>query len=135
MLAGLRRGVRFRIATAMAAIAVSAFVAPPVAVAFAPAKEAMYCLTHNDHAIGHEHQDHAADHHPGESDREKHSDDSGDHKSHCCGVFCVTALTPELRQLVQPLSFGTPLFSAIEPYFHSRTPQLLYRPPILRLSF
>jgi hypothetical protein len=137
MLAALRRGVRFRIAFAMAAFAVFAFVAPAIAVAFAPAERAAHCLTHSDHAIGNEHVDQAADHdhHPGGLDQAKHSHRGDKHPSQCCGLFCVTALAPEIRQLANPPLEGSQLSSLVVSSFHRRLPELPFRPPISLLSF
>jgi len=137
MLATLRRGVRFRIAFAMATFAVFALVAPPMAVAFAPAERAAHCLTHNDHAIGQQRADHAADHehHPGDLDQAKHSHQGDKHPSQCCGLFCVTAIAPEIRQLTNPPLEGSQLSSLVVPSFHRGAPELLFRPPISPLSF
>ena len=137
MLAALRRGVRFRIAFAMATFAVFALVAPPMAVAFAPAERAAHCLTHNDHAIGDERVDHAADHehHPGDLDQAKHSHQGDKPPSQCCGLFCVTAIAPEIRQLANPPLEGSQLSSLVVRSFHRRLPELPFRPPISLLSF
>jgi hypothetical protein len=137
MLVTLRKGVRFRIAFAMATFAVFALVAPPMAVAFAPAERAAHCLTHNDAAIGDERVDHAADHehHPGDLDQAKHSHQGDKHPSQCCGLFCVTALAPEIRQLANPRLEGSQLSSLVVPSFHRRLPELPFRPPISLLSF
>lgn len=131
MLTAWRRGVQFRIAIAVAALAVSAFVAPPIAVAFAPAPSTVYCLTHDDHVMVVAHEDHARIHdHSGHLDQAKHSHKEGESKKHCCGLFCVTALTPEIRGIPRPLLMEpeqTPLgYSS----FHSRAPELPFRPPI-----
>lgn len=126
MLVAFTRGLRFRIALAMAAFAAFAFVAPPLAVAFAPAEHGVYCLTHNDHAMGQEHED-------GIAGQSKHSHDGSAHKSQCCGLFCVTALAPEMRQGWNPVVLSPEPFSGIEPSFHSRFTELHYRPPITRL--
>ena len=135
MLVALTKGIRFRVAMAMAAFAVFAFVAPPIAVAIAPTEHAIYCLTHDDHAIGRVLHDHATGHHdPGDLDRVKHSKDGGKQASHCCGLFCVTALAPEIRQESNPPILNPEQSSGIEPSFHSRSPELPFRPPIARLS-
>lgn len=69
-----KRGVLFRIAIAMASLAVFAFVVPPVALAFVPAKEAFHCLTQDDHGIGRQHHDESSDHHSsGYAEHAKHS--------------------------------------------------------------
>jgi hypothetical protein len=136
MLAALRRGVRFRIAIAMAALAVFAFVAPPIAVAFGPTPGTIYCLTHYDQGMGHSHHDHAvADHRAGDLDQTKSSHEEGEHKSHCCGLFCVTALTPEVRGMPAPLLLQPERSSVVAFGFRGRTPEQPFRPPIPRLSF
>jgi hypothetical protein len=92
MLVALTRGTLFNVAIWIAALAVFAFAAPPIAVAFAPTEYVVHCLTHDDHGMGMADQDQAVDHHhPGDLDHEKHGS-GGDHKANCCGLFCVTAL-------------------------------------------
>ena len=135
MLATLRRGVRFRVAFAMAAFAVCALVAPPVAVAFAPAERAVYCLTHSDHAMGPKYVDRTADHEHQSADQSKHSHQGDKHPSQCCGLFCVTAIAPEIRQLASPPLEGSPLSSLLVASFHRRSPELPFRPPISPQSF
>jgi hypothetical protein len=135
MLTALTRGVLFRAAIWVAAVAVLAFVAPPIAVAFAPAKNAVYCLTHDDHAIGRDDQDHAADHHhPGGLDHVKHSPGDGDHKSHCCGLFCVTALAPSLGHVFKHTWSRAPVLFELQTSFSGRTHERIDRPPIPFLS-
>lgn len=135
MCATFRRGILFRVAIAMAFLAVLAFVAPPVALAFVPAKDAIYCLTYDDHRIGREHHDRPADqHYSGNVDQATHSHGDAKHGSRCCGLFCVTALAPETRQMVHPLPMGSESFPIIDPGINSLTPELPFRPPIPPLS-
>lgn|SRR5581483_11075652 len=135
MLAGFRRGNRFRIAIAMATLAVFAFVAPPAAVAFAPTPGTTYCLTHSDHGMGLAHHDQSiADHHSGASVNSKFSHEEGDRKYNCCGLFCVVALAPEIRGMPAPLLIQLEQSSVTVPGFHSRMPEPHFRPPISRLS-
>jgi hypothetical protein len=135
MLTALMRGSRFRVAIWLAAAAVFAFVAPPIAVALAPTGNAVYCLTHGDHAIGHDEQDQAAGHqHPGDLGQVKHLHGNGDSKSHCCGLFCVTALAPSLGYIFDDTWFDAPAFFSLQTNFSGRTPDRLDRPPIPRLS-
>jgi hypothetical protein len=136
MFAALRKGVGFHIAFAMAAFGVFALVAPSLAVAFAPAEHAAHCLTQSDHAMGHERVDRAADHEhdPGDLDKAKHSHPGDKHRSQCCGLFCVTAIVPEIRQFANPPLEHPQLSSLIVPRFDRRLPVLLFRPPISPLS-
>jgi hypothetical protein len=136
MLTAFRRGIRFRIAIATAALAVFAFVAPPIAVAFAPNPGTIYCLTHDDHLMGLPHHDHAVvDHGAGNLDQTKSSHEEGEHKHHCCGLFCVTALTPEVRGVPAPPLMQPERLSVVDLGIHSRVPEPHFRPPIPRLSF
>jgi len=132
MLTALTKGVRLRVATLVAALAIFSFVAPPMAFAFAPTKSAIHCLTHADDELtsqaealqpgsAHDHEDGA-----------EHS--RGDHKSACCCLFSVTALVPDSGDLSEPELSRSAAFSAIEASFHGFTPDRLNRPPISLLS-
>ena len=139
MFAALRRGIGFRIAFAMAAFAAFAFVAPPMAVAFASAEGAAHCLTHTDHSVASERADRAADaieheHHPGDLAQAKHSHKSDKDPSRCCGLFCVTAIAPEISQLSNPPLEHLQLSSLVVAGFHRRLPEMHFRPPISHLS-
>jgi hypothetical protein len=133
MLAALTRGTLFNVAIWLAALAVFAFVAPPIAVAFAPAEYAVHCLTHDDQGMGMADHDQAVDHHnPG--NHEKHGG-GGDHKANCCGLFCVTALPASSGHSFEHAWAGTPVSFALQINFSGQTPARLDRPPISRLSF
>ena len=131
MCATFKRGTFFKIATAMAFLAVFAFVVPPVALAFAPAKEAFHCLVQDDHGIGRQHHDQPSDHHSSEdAEHAKHSHGDAEHDPGCCGIFCVAALAPETRHLVLPPLMASDARPIIDPGIHSQTPELPFRPPI-----
>jgi len=135
MCAMFKRGALFRVAIAMAFLAVFAFVAPPAAVAFVPAKGAIYCLTHDDHGASREHHSqHADQRHSGNVENAKHSHGDAGHESSCCGTFSATALTPEDRQVVRPLLLGSETFPGLDSGVHSLMPELPFRPPIPRPS-
>lgn len=132
MLTALMTGVRLRVATLVATLAIFSFVAPPMAFAFAPTKSAIHCLTHADDELTsqaealqpgniHHHEDDAEHSH-------------GDHKSACCCLFSVTALVPDSGHLSEPELSRSAAFSAIEASFHGFTPDRLNRPPISLLS-
>jgi hypothetical protein len=135
MLTALTKGVLSRVVIWIAALAIFAFVAPPVALAFAPTQHAVYCLTHEDHGVGLADHDQAVYHHrPGELDHEKHR--SGYHpQANCCGPFCVTAfLLASFRHGFEHAWAGTPVFWGLRTSFSGQTPDRLDRPPISRLS-
>jgi hypothetical protein len=56
-----------------------------------------------------------------------------DHKSTCCGLFCVTALAPSVH-VFEPVWSGSAVSSALETSFQGRIPDRLDRPPISLLS-
>lgn len=130
MCATFKRGAFFQIAIAMAFLAVFAFVVPPVALAFAPAKEAFHCLVQDDHGIGRQHHDQPSDHHSSGNAEHKHSHGDAEDNPGCCGIFCVAALAPETRQLVLPILAASDPRPVIDPGIHSPTPDLPFRPPI-----
>jgi hypothetical protein len=134
MLTALTRGPLFRVAIWIAALAVFAFVAPPIAVALSPTQHAVYCLTHDDHAIGDSAEDQAVDHHKtGDLDHAKH--EGTDQKARCCGLFGVTALPPGFGHVFAYGWTHTPVFFGLQASFSGRTPDRIDRPPISRLSF
>ena len=134
MLTALTTGVRLRVATLVAALAIFSFVAPPMALAFAPSKTAVHCLSRTDHEFAPHGQAEALQ--PGSiHDHEDHAEHShGDRKSACCCLFSVTALVPDSGDLSEPELSRSAAFSAIEASFHGFTPDRLNRPPISLLS-
>ena len=134
MLRFLTRGVVFRLAFCVAGFAAFALVAPPVAIAFAPAERAAHCLTHANHQpaedrgvakAGHSHDDAHKSHLPEQTE----------HKASCCGVFCVIGIAPDIGTPLQPNWAGVPLTSTLRPVLHRQPPQQPDRPPISHLSF
>ena len=132
MLRWLTRGFAARMGAFLAALALAAFVAPPVAVAFAPTPAAIYCLTHVDHEAddnygtvpaGVSHSVHHV----------KHSGDKPAHKSNCCGMFSVSALAPEAAPAILRPWSDSAVSMFVEPDFQTRVPELPVRPPISRL--
>lgn len=137
----VKRRTFFRIGIAMAFLSVFAFVAPPVAMALAPAKDIISCLIEDDQEWAPEHYDdqgaeHADHKESGTVGNERHSHahgHAGDGPD-CCRIFCVTALAPETGLVVRPVLSGSEYNSAIDPSFHSRAPELPFRPPNSNLS-
>lgn len=131
MRAMFKRGVPFSTGIAMAFLAALAIVAPPVAAAFVPTQEAIYCLTHDDHGIGRDRHDH----HSGRIERTKHSHGDAGQPFFCCGIFHVSALAPGTHEIVRLQPVGSKFLPSTEPGVHSPTPELPFRPPIFpRLS-
>jgi hypothetical protein len=132
MLTALRTGICFRLAIALAAFAAVCFVAPPAVVAFGHGEHAVHCLTRADavnHAMGLNHNmglkagasshDHGAA--PGMP---------AAHHSGCCGLFCLSALTPPDAALPQLAWLGLAFAPSAETGFHSRSADNPDPPPI-----
>lgn len=140
MFATLRTGFGFRIAFAMASFAAFALIAPPMAVAFAPAERAAHCLTHSNHPVASEHAapaSAAVKHERGAGDlgQVKHSHEGDEHPSQCCGLFCVTAIALAIDQLQNPQLDNAPLAFPVVDDLYGRLAELPFRPPISPLSF
>ena len=122
-------------ATLIAALAIFSFVAPPMALAFAPSETAVHCLSRTDHELAPHGQAEALQ----PSSTHDHEDDAehshGDHKSACCCLFRVTALVPASGHLFEPGLSGSAAFSALEASFYGLMRDRLDRPPISLLSF
>lgn len=124
MLRRLRSGIFNRLAALFALLAAFCFAMPPAALAFGHGSSTAHCLSQADHGmtpVTDTHQDH------------KHQTPAGGHKSTCCGVFCLSALTT-IEQALDPI------FASSIPYptrdFNSAAglPERLDRPPIPSLS-
>jgi hypothetical protein len=124
MLRALRAGILNRLAAVFALLAAFCFAMPPAVVAFGHGSSTAHCLSQAHHGmtpVTETRQDH------------KHQVPAGGHKSTCCGVFCLSALTT-IDQALEPI------FASSIPYptskFNSAAglPERLDRPPILSLS-
>jgi hypothetical protein len=139
MIATLRTGFGFRIAFAMAVFAAFALIAPPMAVAFAPAERAAHCLTHSNHPVASEHAPASAavkhEHGPGNLGQAKHSHEGDEHPSQCCGLFCVTAIALAIDRLQNPQLDDAQLAFPVVDDLYGRLAELPFRPPISFLSF
>ncbi|MGB6346493.1 MAG: hypothetical protein WBD76_14575 [Methyloceanibacter sp.] len=126
MLAQLRTGLGFRVAVAAAIVAALCFVVPPAAMAFGHGDNTMQCLAHAE-SMAHGRQ--------GSAEHEKH----GDHAKlpgaqSCCGLFCLSAITPASPSEVELLFVAPVLALPAELRLSSRIPEFPDRPPILPLS-
>ncbi len=126
MLAQLRTGVGFRVAIAAAMFAVLCFVAPPAAMAFGHGDNTMQCLAHS------ESMDHGRQNSAGHENHGDHAKLPGAHS--CCGLFCLSAITPAYPPEVELLFVAPVLSRPAELRLSSRVPEFPDRPPILPLS-
>jgi len=133
MLRRLHKGIAARIGTVLAALAVTSFVAPPIAVAFAPTPAAIHCLTHIKHEAGHDHAGSVQSGHTHDRDHADKPDKQADHKTICCGMFSITALAPDAGPA--PLTYwrNRAVLTFVAPVIHPRAPDQPIRPPITRL--
>ena len=125
MLTALTTGARFRVAMFLAAFAAICFVAPPAVLAFGHGDHAAHCLTHAD-AL-----DHGMPNVAGKAaDHGDHVPLPSDHKSTCCGLFCLSALAPDASQTIDRTVAGSQLSPPIEPGLSGHIADRLDRPPI-----
>ena len=134
MLEILTKGAFFRLALWIAGLAAFALVAPPVALAFAPAERAAHCLTHVGHEPSEDEGTVDAGHSHGQ-DHTSHLPKQTEHKSSCCGIFCVIGIAPDIGAALQPHWAGVPITLSFRPPLHGQPPEQPDRPPISRLSF
>jgi hypothetical protein len=133
MLTRFRTGLRFRLAMTLALFAALCFVAPPAVLAFGHGANALDCLAHADlmnHGNGATPQ--KAAHHGDHAPTGKHSAPAGDHQMTCCGLFCLSALAPQIGSLEPNVTVEAPV-PAHEPNLFSRVAERLDRPPIALL--
>jgi len=127
MLTVLSTGPRFRVAITLAAFAALCLVAPPALLAFGHGENTAHCLSMAD-TVNHGKLD--SSHHAGHA--QPMSDDTvpaSDQQMTCCGLFCLSAITPNgggivangLRSAHEP---------SAEPHPLNRILDRLDRPPI-----
>jgi hypothetical protein len=121
MLTALTTGLRFRLAILFAAFAALCFAAPPAVLAFGHGPATAECMAHAD-VIGHgtlgtsQHSQH-------------HGDQSGNHQSSCCALFCMSALAADFG-VVEPKPIPSTSQPRREPILFGRVAERLDRPPI-----
>ena len=123
MLVALRTGLSFRLAVALAALAVLCFVAPPAVVAFGHGSHTLNCVAHADMI------DHGAAKMAGGDNHAGHSAPASSHEMTCCGLFCLSALPAEIGGVVGSIDTGLGLSPAREPHLLSQSPERPDRPP------
>ena len=134
MLTALRSGICFRLAITITALAAVCFVAPPAVLAFVHGEHALQCLTHADavnHDMGLSHG--MALKTKAEASSHDHGAAAGmpaGHPAGCCGLFCLSALTPDGEALPQLAWLGLAFALAADLGFHSRSADNPDPPPI-----
>jgi len=128
MLQGLRTGVGFRAAMAIAAFAALCLVAPPAVMAFGHGDNTVQCLVKADVA------DHGMHGGPAQKHHGDHGKLPGTHAPGCCGLYCLSALTLASSPLVERPFVEPALSPPVETTVFGRVPARLDRPPIPSLS-
>ena len=131
MLMQLTRGFRLKAASALVVLYAICLLAPTAAFALSPSPRQAHCLTQADHGLAkaHVHHDVAEHEHPQKTDDEK------DQLKNCCGLFCLTALTPAIDLAIGQSPVGSAVVAALEAAAARGAPGRLDRPPISLLSF
>ena len=127
MLRAFRSGIFNRLAAVFALLAAFCFAMPPAVVAFGHGSSTAHCLSQAD-AVNHGmtrvadmHQDH------------KHQTPTSEHKSTCCGLFCLSAVTPS-EQAFDPILVDSVPYPTREINSAAGLFERLDRPPIPSLS-
>lgn len=96
MLARLTRTWRWRTASLLVVVYALCLAAPTAVLAFSGAPAAAHCLTDDHHglAAAHGHDDGAPHQH--------HDNGDDDPPGKCCGLFCLSALSPDTVFIVSP---------------------------------
>ena len=131
MLVWLTKRLRRRAATLLVVLYAICLLAPSAAFALADASRQAHCLTQADHGLAKAHVHHvgAKHEHPQKSDDEK------DQLKNCCGLFCLTALTPAIDLAIGQSPVGSTVVATLEDAIARGAPGRLDRPPISLLSF
>lgn len=132
MLTRLTVGMRSWAATVLVALYSLCVLAPAVPFAFGDGAKAAHCLTEDKGGLAHVHS--KAHVHP-DGTAHKHFDDGDEHStsSQCCGLFCLSGLTPSNDLPVAHHDLlSVPSLNAIG--LLGRGPDRLYRPPDSLLS-
>ncbi len=108
-------------------LAAFCFAMPPAALAFGHGSSTAHCLSQAD-TVNHGMTD-VADQHQGH----KQQTPGNGHKSTCCGVFCLSALTAG-EQALDPIFVGSTPYPTREINSAVGLPERLDRPPIPSLS-
>jgi hypothetical protein len=130
MLTALTTGLRFRLAIALAAFATLCLVAPPALLAFGHGENTAHCLSMADKVNHGKAKAHGESHHAGHAQpASDDTDPASDQLMTCCGLFCLSAITPNDSAVV---ANGLPSAHepSAEPHPLNRILDRLDRPPI-----
>lgn len=127
MLRALRGRIFYRLAAVFALLAAISFAMSPAVLAFGHGSSTAHCLSQADSMnhgmtrIADMHQDH------------KHQTPTSEHKSTCCGLFCLSAVTTS-EQALDPIFVSSAAYPTREINSAAGRFERLDRPPIPSLS-
>ena len=127
MLRALRTGIFNRLAAGFAVVAAFCFALPPAVMAFGHGSSTAHCLSQAD-TVNHG-MTGVADMHKDQ----KHQAPGTEHKSTCCGLFCLSALTTS-EQALDPILISLAPYPTREINSAAGQFERLDRPPIPSLS-
>ena len=131
MLGWPTKRLRRKAVTLLVVLYAVCLLAPSAAFALADAPRQAHCLTQADHGLAKAHFDHDGARH----EHPQKTDDDKSQLKNCCGLFCLTALTPAFDLAIGHSPVGSSLVAALEDAVARAAPDRLDRPPISLLSF
>jgi hypothetical protein len=134
MLVWLTKRLRHKAATLLVVLYAICLLAPSTAFALADAPRQAHCLTQADHGLAKAHAHHGGIEHEHAQNPQK-SDNEKDQLKNCCGLFCLSALTPAIDLAIGQSPVGSALVATLEDAVAHAAPDRLDRPPISLPSF
>jgi hypothetical protein len=134
MLVWLTKRLHRRAATLLVVLYAGCLFVPSAAFALADAPRQAHCLTQANHGLAKAHVHHDGERHE-HSQNPRKSDDQNNQLKNCCGLFCLTALTPAIDLAIGQFPVGSTLVATLEDVVARGAPGRLDRPPISLLSF
>jgi hypothetical protein len=142
MLMGLTRAAKSRVASAVALLYLLCVLAPAAAFAIGDASRVVNCLTDDNHGLrsahvhhGHQHEGLNRHHHEdGAGHEHTKTPDGKSSDAQCCGLICLSALPASISEVQTPALAAMVAVSADQEDVAGKTPDRLYRPPIVAPS-
>lgn len=128
----LTRKWRWRAASLLVAAYALCVVAPAAAMVISSSNIAAHCLTDEHHGVAavhsHVHADGMAHSHPGNDHPANKADDNGQ-PGQCCGLFCLSAIAPDLQKVTATPPATSPVAATIADCLSGRGSDRIDRPP------
>ena len=126
----LTRKWRWRAASLLVALYALCLIAPTAVLAFSGPSGPAPCLTEDHHGLGtvHVHQDGSPHHH------QDNGDDDHNQPGKCCGLFCVSAIAPDVGFIAGAQPLVAAVASRLATALSGRGSDRIDRPPRSNLS-